>query len=835
MNTADAGTDLEMDDAHIHPDGTDTEDLSDWTAETTLTTMPMRRTQITDVSDSDSEHGDSTTVSRAKLQAAAAHYQALTAKVPKVSKHVPLASRRNRKQDQPWKQKAVVPTRLLYQWFESTRLLYRWFESQQNDYSSHNFKRCDFIDMIWTGHGGDSPRDVSARSFYVEFAPTVSKNDKAILVEEGGAVYRHYFECQGICSSAADIAEGTDDDDYENLDEPSRPGTDKKLNVKRPKRKEPVMCRTSLKLLIEIDAKDLSKCTIIQKGVHSKAASTAGLQYSRRLRLHMIEQGSQVGVTAAQLKNDHHGGFPSLSRLNGLSLGYDPFIAVDCFVGQNSDNIFAYQPLKVTKTFKRFSVGLKSSLSIRNLIRWHGRPMFMDSSWKNKNENRAPLTFVTTTNAAGHMVPCAAYLSADSTARSFAHLLKALEDQVVEEAASRRHAEIDRLVHILVCDWLVYYEKYSNEEPRLSPTDRDIMLDAHRLWETDVVTPSGTASYRVLGLRPSGDEPRAYVVNLRAAKLSCTCNRWRQSGKFCAHMHAARIFRAMGSVGFYQAAEEEGLPILREANADLRLSTLSDATVNEDLHNVWEALVPNNTDTQAGRQEQGPPRGQTDQEEPQQTNSDAEQEESTLEVNPPSSRRPRKTRPLHRRQKALKTKSTTAVRFSAKPDRKKDTPWSTSSKNNIRQYSPPPDQPASELHVGFSGAPVVVPLRSRGAPVPNALERQIGQMESGHALPVRVAGFPGTHLLEIDFTCLRPGQWLTGTVVHLFVQHTLHTFQSPARTTTALGSRRIFVMGPSLYQDNCDERNMRIRVEKWYEDRVSNMNDLHLQRATSPI
>ncbi|KAE8215492.1 hypothetical protein CF327_g1217 [Tilletia walkeri] len=567
MNTADAGTDLEMDDAHIHPDGTDTEDLSDWNSGDDADDNANEAD--TGVSDSDSEHEDSTTVSRAKLQAAAAHYQALTAKVPKVSKHVPLASRRNRKQDQPWKQKAVVPTRLLYQ----------WFESQQNDYSSHNFKKCDFIDMIWTGHGGDSPRDVSARSFYVEFAPTVSKNDKAILVEEGGAVYRHYFECQGICSSAADIAEGTDDDNYENLDEPSRPGTDKKLNVKRPKRKEPVMCRTSLTLLIEIDAKDLSKCTIFQKGVHFKAASTAGLQYSRRLRLHKPSRSDGSSVEERLVKGLLHGmetfadtgatprAFPRPSwRLSkpqqierlvaGLRqasrLDADPFIAVDCFVGQNSDNIFAYQPLKVTKTFKRFSVGLKSSLSIRNLIRWHGRPMFMDSSWKNKNENRAPLTFVTTTNAAGHMVPCAAYLSADSTARSFAHLLKALEDQVVEEAASRRHAEVDRLVHILVCDWLVYYEKYSNEEPRLSPTDRDIMLDAHRLWETHVVTPSGTASYRVLGLRPSGDEPRAYVVNLRAAKLSCTCNRWRQSGKFCAHMHAARIFRAMGSVGSYQ-------------------------------------------------------------------------------------------------------------------------------------------------------------------------------------------------------------------------------------------------------------------------------------------
>ncbi|KAE8238832.1 hypothetical protein A4X13_0g8360 [Tilletia indica] len=119
-----------------------------------------------------------------------------------------------------------------------------------------------------------------------------------------------------------------------------------------------------------------------------------------------------------------------------VRLHSDPFVAVDIFVKNNWANVFGYQALKVNKKSKRFSIGVKSSWSFANLIRHHGNAVFLDSSWRNKNENRAPLTFVATTNAAGHMVPCAcaAYLSADATTSSFEHLLASLEEEVLKEA-----------------------------------------------------------------------------------------------------------------------------------------------------------------------------------------------------------------------------------------------------------------------------------------------------------------------------------------------------------------------------------------------------------------
>ena len=83
----------------------------------------------------------------------------------------------------------------------------------------------------------------------------------------------------------------------------------------------------------------------------------------------------------------------------------DPFVAVEVFAASNPTLVFAQQPLLLTKKKKTFSIGIKSSWSLRNIIRRKEGTLFLDSSWWHKNENKAPLTFVTTTNEAQHMVP----------------------------------------------------------------------------------------------------------------------------------------------------------------------------------------------------------------------------------------------------------------------------------------------------------------------------------------------------------------------------------------------------------------------------------------------
>ena len=67
-----------------------------------------------------------------------------------------------------------------------------------------------------------------------------------------------------------------------------------------------------------------------------------------------------------------------------------------------------------------------------------------------------------------------------------------------------RSFSIDRLVQILAGDWLTFYEHYASAVPRLSPVERDLMLDAHCLWESRAVAVSNEkrAQYVVLGMKP---------------------------------------------------------------------------------------------------------------------------------------------------------------------------------------------------------------------------------------------------------------------------------------------------------------------------------------------
>ncbi|CAD6953414.1 unnamed protein product [Tilletia controversa] len=119
---------------------------------------------------------------------------------------------RKRSHGKAWMKVASVPTRYLYQ----------WFEYQRNDYTSHDQTIADCVRLFWVGHPGDSPRDVSARLFSVEFVPEASKKDQASLRREKGVVFRHHFECKGMCNVSKRSAEDAcdDDDDSDSIKKP---------------------------------------------------------------------------------------------------------------------------------------------------------------------------------------------------------------------------------------------------------------------------------------------------------------------------------------------------------------------------------------------------------------------------------------------------------------------------------------------------------------------------------------------------------------------------------------------------------------------------------------
>ncbi|CAD6946657.1 unnamed protein product [Tilletia laevis] len=81
---------------------------------------------------------------------------------------------RKRSHGKAWMKVAFIPTRYVYQ----------WFEYQRNDYTSHDQTIADCVRLFWVGNPGDSPRDVSARLFSVEFVPKASRKNQAALRRE---------------------------------------------------------------------------------------------------------------------------------------------------------------------------------------------------------------------------------------------------------------------------------------------------------------------------------------------------------------------------------------------------------------------------------------------------------------------------------------------------------------------------------------------------------------------------------------------------------------------------------------------------------------------------
>ncbi|CAD6974647.1 unnamed protein product [Tilletia controversa] len=341
-----------------------------------------------------------------------------------------------------------------------TQYLYQWFEQQPNDYSSHDLTTVDFVNVVWIGHPGDSPNDVSARPWFTQFDSSLKNKEAHRLTQKRHSLIalRAHFRCLGRWAAGGLGSENEHDSPSEKSASSSFSDTDPEINevpvpveaaaaAQRRQRLKARDCAGNVELKVEVTTSNLSQARIYISGTHPDAPHNA-LQYSRRLRLFMMNNASQGGMTAAKLKKELLSTMETSADMGALPREYtrpdyrmplgkeidhlmkhlnnrkrlhkDPFAAVHTFVQRNPDLVFA--------------VGVKNSWSIRNLIRHQERMLHLDSSWRNKNENRAPLTMVTVTNEANHMVPCAAYLSANVTASSIESLLRAMEGKVIKEA-----------------------------------------------------------------------------------------------------------------------------------------------------------------------------------------------------------------------------------------------------------------------------------------------------------------------------------------------------------------------------------------------------------------
>lgn len=96
----------------------------------------------------------------------------------------------------------------------------------------------------------------------------------------------------------------------------------------------------------------------------------------------------------------------------------DPFIAVDLIVerlagGKHDRQVFTYiNDVENEDGDVRFLVGLTTKESVWSAMKYRGRSYFCsDSTWRNLNDNKAPVEFIVIGNDAQHMVPGERFLS----------------------------------------------------------------------------------------------------------------------------------------------------------------------------------------------------------------------------------------------------------------------------------------------------------------------------------------------------------------------------------------------------------------------------------------
>lgn len=118
------------------------------------------------------------------------------------------------------------------------------------------------------------------------------------------------------------------------------------------------------------------------------------------------------------------------------------------------DPSYSYTPLDEADK-QTFTVGLKTKMTLESIIlHYRARGLCIDSSWRNKNENRAAVTNITAINEAFHFTPGmwmllplqsvvvhtsfsapgASFISASTNEATMERMLRTLSHEIVERA-----------------------------------------------------------------------------------------------------------------------------------------------------------------------------------------------------------------------------------------------------------------------------------------------------------------------------------------------------------------------------------------------------------------
>ncbi|KAJ7664131.1 hypothetical protein B0H17DRAFT_1143790 [Mycena rosella] len=150
----------------------------------------------------------------------------------------------------------------------------------------------------------------------------------------------------------------------------------------------------------------------------------------------------------------------------------DPLKAIVIFSEEHPDQMFGYQPVDMsTNPPSKFATGIKSVHAVQSLLLWaFVNRIGLDYCWRHKNENRAPVTFITTVDQNKRMLPGPVYLSTNATAETLEVFLREFKD-LVEDMA--------RICSAAIIQWDHNHDT-STARPKLSRGSKDKLLHAVR-------------------------------------------------------------------------------------------------------------------------------------------------------------------------------------------------------------------------------------------------------------------------------------------------------------------------------------------------------------------
>ncbi|KAJ7121118.1 hypothetical protein C8R44DRAFT_736802 [Mycena epipterygia] len=340
-----------------------------------------------------------------------------------------------------------------------TAEIFKTFEQWRNDYGPHGYEAADnLVEVKHLGHPVDRPRDIRARPFFIQWITPDCEAPKQFS-RDPRPVFRTEYRCNGNCS---DVPPSNSDDQSYDSDGYREHRSHSKRNGKHTtkvtaeeydsdgeKKYKKRRCPHDVVLHVEVYSNDLSKAVIFQRFTHWEAADEY-LGMSQHIRQCIMEYASLANMTAGRIKRRLDRAYeeqntpmfrrPTASQVDNIvsnirragRLDTDPLKSIGIFAKEHPDKIFGYRPVDMsTNPPSRFATGIKSVHAVQSILLWaFVNGIGLDSCWRHKNENRAPVTFITTIDQNNRMLPGPVYLSANVTAETLETFLREVKDLV---------------------------------------------------------------------------------------------------------------------------------------------------------------------------------------------------------------------------------------------------------------------------------------------------------------------------------------------------------------------------------------------------------------------